>query len=68
MNNTTEKITGVVKWYNPTKGYGIVSLENRIDDLVFVADQQANIKQGNKVSCEVLSNATGLKVLQINNL
>ncbi len=65
--------TGVVKWFNPTKGYGFIKPDNSDKD-VFVhitAVQKANIhslNEGDKVSFEIEANkgkdsAVNLKVI-----
>lgn len=67
-NTNIQTHTGIIKWWNPTKGYGIVSLVDRIDDIVFQAETQSDFQEGNQVSIAVQANPAGLKVVQIQKI
>lgn len=65
--------TGIVKWFNPTKGYGFITPDDGKSD-VFVhisAVQQAGfneLREGQKLSYEIATNkgkqsAAGLKLI-----
>jgi CspA family cold shock protein len=65
--------TGIVKWFNPTKGYGFIQPESGSSD-VFVhisaleAAGIANLNEGQRVSYELVTNkgkvsASDLKLL-----
>lgn len=34
-----EKTTGLVKWYNATKGFGFITVDGRVSDVFFHAKQ-----------------------------
>lgn len=62
--------TGVVKWFNDTKGFGFITPENGGEDLFahFSAIQSGGfktLKEGQRVSFDVV---TGPKGLQASNI
>jgi CspA family cold shock protein len=55
--------TGIVKWFNADKGYGFIAQENGPDVFVhfraIVADGYKTLKEGQKVSFEVIQGQKG---------
>lgn len=45
--------TGIVKWFNSTKGYGFITQENGKDLFVHTSAIQGYIDEGDKVEFEV---------------
>ena len=60
-------MNGIVKWYNPRKGYGFVAGEDEID--VFIhRDNLGDIEflnEGDTITYEVLETDRGLKATNI---
>ncbi len=60
----TETVTGKVKWFNPEKGYGFITLENGKDD-VFVhysaikMDGFKTLEQGDEVKFSIVNSDRG---------
>lgn len=65
---------GTVKWFNPTKGYGFIQMEDGTRDVfVHITELErsgiANLSEGQKVSFELTTNkgktsAVNLKLVQ----
>lgn len=55
--------TGIVKWFNADKGYGFIAQENGPDVFVhfraIVADGYKTLKEGQKVSFEIIQGQKG---------
>ena len=66
----TTMLTGNVKWFNPTKGYGFIQPQGGGKD-VFVhisAVEQSGLKslnEGQKISYEVVNDRRGLKAVNL---
>lgn len=62
-------VTGTVKWFNDSKGYGFISLEDGKDAFVhhsaIQGDGFKSLAEGDKVECEVTQ---GPKGPQANNV
>lgn len=65
----SERVTGTVKWFNGSKGYGFISRENGPDVFVHYSVIQANgfrnLEEGDRVEFSV---EQGPKGLQANNV
>jgi CspA family cold shock protein len=66
----SERVTGTVKWFNGSKGYGFISPENGDDD-VFVhhsaiqAEGYRNLQEGQRVEFSVERGPKGLQATQV---
>lgn len=53
----SDRITGTVKWFNPSKGYGFISREDGDDVFVHYSAIQAegfrNLDEGDRVEFEI---------------
>jgi CspA family cold shock protein len=65
-----ERVTGTVKWFNSSKGYGFISPENSADD-VFVhhsaiqAEGYRDLQEGQRVEFAVERSPKGLQATQV---
>lgn len=63
---------GIVKWFNSTKGYGFVTLEDGSDAFchasAFAALGTPNVPQGATVICDLQDSPRGLQVVAVHNL
>lgn len=65
--------TGIVKWFNDTKGFGFITPDNGSEDLFahFSAIAMTGfktLKEGQKVSFEVTQGAKGKQASNIQNI
>jgi CspA family cold shock protein len=66
----SERVTGIVKWFNGSKGYGFISPENGDDD-VFVhhsaiqAEGYRDLREGQRVEFAVERGPKGLQATQV---
>jgi len=60
---------GTVKWFNPTKGYGFITLENGTDAFCHASAlselPSPDLPQGATVQCEVQPGQRGLQVVNV---
>lgn len=71
-NNNFERIEASVKWYNPEKGYGFLTLDNGSLDVdimihfsVLDAVQCPYVNKGDRVICDVGPGKCGLHVIRV---
>lgn len=74
-NNAKPSQTGAkatVKWFNGTKGYGFVTLENGGDAFCHASALQAigapNLQQGATIVCDLADSPRGLQVVQVHSV
>ena len=64
-----ERVTGTVKWFNGSKGYGFISREDGDDVFVHHSAIEAegfrNLEEGQRVEFTVESDAKGLRAAQV---
>lgn len=66
----TKRVTGTVKWFNGSKGYGFISPEDGSDD-VFVhhsaiqAEGYRTLQEGQRVEFAVERGPKGLQAVQV---
>jgi CspA family cold shock protein len=69
IKEMSERITGTVKWFNGSKGYGFISRENGPDVFVhFTAIQSEgyrNLQEGQMVEFTVEKGAKGLQAANV---
>ncbi len=68
-----QSVTALVKWYNPTKGFGFVSLEDGQSDAflhVSVLERAGyqELPEGARLSCMVVQGRRGLQVSEIESV
>ncbi len=65
-------IKGTVKWFNPGKGFGFITLEDGQDAFchasALVNLQSPNLPQGATVMCEVQQGQRGLQVVNVHSV
>ncbi len=65
----SERYTGTVKWFNPSKGYGFIGRDNGEDVFVHFSaiDMQGyrQLKEGQKVEFSVEKGPKGLQAAQV---
>ncbi len=62
--------TGIVKWFNPIKGYGFITPDGASQDaFIHITEVQRSgmttLVQGQRVSCDLREEASGLKAFAI---
>lgn len=70
MDSSTEKLTGTVKWFNDSKGFGFITPDNGGEDLFahFSSIQMGGfktLKEGQKVLFEIAQGPKGKQALNI---
>jgi cold shock protein len=71
MENTmmSDRILGVVKWFNTAKGYGFIGQENGDDVFVHFSAVMANgyrrLEQGQKVEFSIEEGPKGLQAINV---
>ena len=66
----TFTITGVIKWFDPTKGYGFIISENADGDIMIHSSclkeaGRVTAREGATVECEVVRGAKGLQASKL---
>ena len=65
----SERVTGTVKWFNGSKGYGFISREDGDDVFVHHSAIQSegfrNLQEGQRVEFTVESDPKGLRAAQV---
>ena len=65
----SDRITGTVKWFNNTKGFGFISQENGPDVFVHYSkirsDGYKTLNEGQKVEFSVEQGAKGLQAVDV---
>ena len=65
----SERVTGTVKWFNGSKGYGFISREDGEDVFVHHSAIQAegfrNLEEGQRVEFTVEQGPKGLRAAQV---
>jgi CspA family cold shock protein len=65
----SERVTGTVKWFNGSKGYGFISREGGDDVFVHHSAIQAegyrNLQEGQRVEFTIESDPKGLRAAQV---
>jgi CspA family cold shock protein len=65
-------VKGTVKWFNATKGYGFITLENGGDAFCHASALAAlgapNLPQGATIICDLQESARGLQVVTVHNV
>ncbi|MDD5711881.1 MAG: cold shock domain-containing protein [Smithellaceae bacterium] len=69
MDNSAERETGIVKWFNDKKGYGFISRNSGEDVFVHHTSIQADgfrsLKQGEKVEFAVKQDQKGQAAVDV---
>lgn len=60
--------TGIVKWFNSTKGYGFITQENGNDLFVHTSEIQGYIDEGDNVEFEVGDGQKGPCAINVKKL
>ncbi|MGL1893133.1 MAG: cold-shock protein [Spirochaetaceae bacterium] len=60
--------TGIVKWFNSTKGYGFITQESGNDLFVHTSEIQGYIDEGDKVEFEVGDGQKGPCAINVKKL
>ncbi|MCL4560439.1 MAG: cold-shock protein [Chloroflexi bacterium] len=65
----SERVTGIVKWFNTSKGYGFIQREGGPDVFVhytaIVADGFRNLEEGQQVEFTIEKGPKGLQAAQV---
>jgi len=68
----SEPIKGAVKWFNPTKGFGFITLSDGQDAFCHASAlnnlQSPNLPQGATVMCDVQNGPRGLQVVNVHSV
>lgn len=73
QNNTRERYTGTVKWFDPTKGYGFIDRDNMDEDIFVHASDILgagiggfeSLKEGQRVEFEIEQSPRGPKAVLV---
>ena len=60
--------TGIVKWFNSTKGYGFITQDNGNDIFVHTSEIQGYIDEGDKVEFEIGDGQKGPCAINVKKL
>ncbi len=64
-----EKISGTVKWFNTTKGFGFILTEDSREVFVhytdIISDGFRNLSEGETVSFRIVDNGKGLRAVDV---
>lgn len=60
--------TGIVKWFNSTKGYGFITQESGNDLFVHTSEIQGYIDEGDKVEFEIGDGQKGPCAINVKKL
>jgi cold shock protein len=67
-----ERIKGIVKWFNPQKGFGFLGRENGPDVFVhysaIIADGYKNLNEGDNVEFEIVQGQKGPQAANVTKL
>ena len=65
----TQRIIGVIKWFNLTKGYGFIGMEGGDDVFMHISSFQGNevrtLEKGQKVEFSVEESPKGLQASKV---
>ena len=67
------KITGIVKWFDPAKGYGFIITDDAEGDILIhssclKAAGRSSAREGSTVECEVVRRSKGFQALKLLNI
>jgi CspA family cold shock protein len=67
--NMSERVTGTVKWFNGSKGYGFIEREGGADVFVHFSAIQGegfrNLEEGQKVEFDIEQDPKGLRAANV---
>ncbi len=69
INSSGEKVTGIVKWFSPEKGFGFITCSDNRDIFVYYTEIQTTgfktLQKGQKVQLEIFSGERGLQASNV---